>query len=49
MFLAPLLVQSSPAGTALTGGLVAASLQLLARMVPIRINLKKSVLAVYFV
>lgn len=49
MFLAPLLVQSSPAGTALTGGLVAASLQLLARMVPIRINLKKSVLSVYFV
>lgn len=49
MFLPPLLVQSPPAGTALTGGLVAASLQLLARMVPIRINLKKSVLSVYFV
>lgn len=49
MFLAPLLVQSSPAGTAVTGGLVVALLQLLARMVPIRINLKKSVLSVYFV
>lgn len=49
MFSAPLLVQGSPAGTALTGGLVAASLQLLARMVPIRISLKKSVLSVYFV
>lgn len=49
IFLAPLLVQSSPAGPALTGGLVAASLQLLARMVPIRTNLKKSVLSVYFV